>query len=356
MKIHLVIKGLGLGGAERHVVDCAKAFVCRGHDVTVSYLLPHKDALVEELRTKGISVTSLGGRRISMLSSFWRFIRLMYELKPDVVHAHLPVAGILARIAKPCLGFRLVFTEHNVYERLHPVTRSFHRATRFLDDFSISCSRPVAESLPWQSKVIDNGIAVLPQDVVHQNPGLRERFKIPTDAVVYISVANLLKKKNHILLIEAFGAALSGENNAHLVLVGQDGTERSFLESRCSKLGIKQTVHFAGPIPNASALLSDADVFCLSSTFEGLPIALLESMSAGLPAVVTNVGGMPDAVVNGMTGFVVNLHVESFGKALRVMYESQNLRRKMGEEARRRVASVYSMDAMVDKILSTYAH
>ena len=358
MRIHLTIKGLGLGGAERHVADSAIELMRRGHQVSVSYLLPHKNALVPEIESVGIRVDCIGRAGAGgTLSAVRRLAAVLREQQPDVVHAHLPVTGIIARCLRVFGKFRLVYTEHNLFQRLHPVTKLAHRLTRFIDDCPVSCSRQVADSLPWESTVVCNGIALGQVPSPEVSPaGLRSRIGLSAGDTVYVCIANLLKKKNHKLMLQAFSAAFGSGGDAHLVLIGQDGTERASLEQECSALGIGANVHFHGPSPNASRLLADADVFCLSSTFEGLPIALLESMAAGIPAIVTAVGGMPDAVVNQVTGLVVESgNKGQLAKSMRQLHEHPKMRRSMGMAAAERVASVYSMDTMIDKLIACYS-
>ncbi|MBN8442867.1 MAG: glycosyltransferase family 4 protein [Thauera sp.] len=359
MKILFFIKGLGLGGAERHVVDCAAELLRRGHDVAVVYVLPNKNALVEELERQGVKVFCVGtSAGFAFGSLLMRLSALVRTFQPDVLHAHLPVPGIIARLLKLRHGYRLVYTEHNVYERLHPLTRIAHRLTHSLDDCAISCSGPVAASLPWKSLVIENGIRVPEEQIGGGHVGgLRNRLGIDGDAVVFICIANLLHKKNHALLVDSFERAFGdfGGSSAHLVLVGQDGTERAALEIRTRDFVSRRRIHFWGPHPNASELLAEADVFCLSSSFEGLPIALLESMAVGIPAVVTRVGGMPDCIAEGTTGFVVEPDDrDGFAEGMKRLYGDRNMRQRMGAGAYMLARAKFSQVRMMGSLAHCY--
>lgn len=357
MKIILLIKGLGLGGAERHVVDCAVELRRCGHEVTIAYLLPHKNALVNELAEESVPVICLGGR-FWWLSCLPLWVKLLASFRPDCVHAHLPVAGILARLVKPFYSYSLIYTEHNVYPRLNPVTRFFHRLTHPMDDVSISCSAAVAESLPWPSKVVENGIRVCDTLTPVSGQGeIRAKLGLGQDSTIFVCVANLLPKKNHVLLLRAFEEAFSDTEgvDAHLVLIGQDGSERRALEEFSGRLQTGSRVHFWGPDPRASHLLQDSDVFCLSSAFEGLPVALLESMAAGIPAVVTRVGGMGAGVVHGATGFVVEPDdCSAYADALHRLCADAALRSNMGANAHQRVREHYSQAHMIEKLIECY--
>ncbi|WP_417448406.1 glycosyltransferase [Idiomarina abyssalis] len=356
-RILIVVKGLGLGGAERHVVDIAIALAQAGHSVSVCYVLPNKNALASELKDARVTVECIGGR-VWWISAFPKFLRAVFRQKPDIIHAHLPIPAIIARLCKPFFRYSLVFTEHNMLDRLHPITRIAHRATHVLDDVSISCSRAVADSLPWPSEVIDNGIAVpaaSPKPL--KNSHLRSKLGISEESVVFISVANLWAKKNHRLLIDAFDEAFrdEGESAVNLVLVGQDGTERERLERHVDRLTTNRNIHFFGGHPSASSLLPEADVFCLSSDFEGLPIALLESMAAGIPSVTTRVGGIPSAVIDDKTGCLVDPRdQDKYALALRYLFENPNVRREMGEAAFNLVRKNFSLESMMIKTIKAY--
>ena len=358
MNIHLTIKGLGLGGAERHVADCAIELKKRGHDVSVSYFLPHKNALREEIETNGISVTCLGWTgKFGILGATNQLVKHLNKIQPAVVHCHLPITAIMVRIASLFGNFRLVYTEHNLYPRIHPLTRWIHRITSFRDDKKLSCSKQVAESLPWPSKVVRNGIQPFSSRGLGHNSSIKKKLALPENSTIFIAIANLLKKKNHLMMIEAFAQSFKDIDNVHLLLVGQDGTERHNLENFCAKLNVINKVHFFGPHSNAAALLDEADVFCLSSTFEGLPIALLESMTAGLPAIVTNVGGMGEAVIDQKSGYVITPgDRDGMASAMNRLFASKELRSKMGTAAKARAIQQYSMDAMIDQLIECYSN
>ncbi|MFV8570536.1 glycosyltransferase family 4 protein [Marinobacter sp. SBS5] len=357
MNIILVVKGLGLGGAEKHVVDLAIALKKRGCDVSVLYFIRSQSELVGDLTKHDVECLCLDGG-VWWLSVIPNAIKFLINKKPTVVHAHLPVPAVIFRLLKLVFRYRLIYTEHNVIDRLHPITKAAHKASRFLDDSAVSCSKAVADSLPWNSVVVDNGISV--PESLEKKPItnlLRSRLSIEKDSVLFVCIANLWPKKNHKLLIGAFDNAFRNLENANvdLVLVGQDGTERESLEQFAKTLDMSSRVHFMGPYPNASELLPDADVFCLSSFYEGLPIALLESMAVGLPAIVTDVGGMGSAVVDGESGFVVSSADSSgYEKALQKLFLDPALRASMGAKAHSLAVAKYSQNRMVESLIGEY--
>ncbi len=355
MRLLFLIKGLGLGGAEQHVLQVATAMQQRGHAVRVAYLLPHKGELASALYERGIDAVCWGTAQGPWWRTAWRLAwQDMREFRPDTVHAHLPVSGMLARLFKHLLGYRLVYTEHITLPLLHPLTRLAHRASWVLDDAAVSCSRGVADSLPRTSVIVDNGIdANLPPAAA---VGLRPALGLPADSKVLLCVANFRPQKNHPLLLRAFDRAVQqgGMDGWHLVLVGQDASERPACQALANKLASARQIHFAGKRTEASAWMGEADAFVLSSDEEGLPLALLEAMRASLAAVVTAVGGMPQ-VVTPQTGFVVPRGDEAaLASALHQLATDPTLRTRLGSSARDRFLAHYTQDAMLDQLEQLY--
>ena len=356
LKILYVIKGLGLGGAEQHLAQVAIAMQRRGHTVEVAYLLPGKSHLHAKLSSTGVRVSCWGaGGRLWWLALWRPMWRALHEFRPQVVHAHLPVPGMLMRLLKPLLGYRLIYTEHITWQLLHPATRWVHRLSWGLDDRAISCSRGVADSYPRESLVIDNGISgELPAPA---RPGLHELLGLPASALIWLCVANFRPQKNHPLLLRAFDQACADSQSPewHLVLVGQDATERDRCVALAKTLASCQRIHFLGMHPDAGGLMPEAAGFCLSSREEGLPIALLEAMRAGLPAVVTAVGGMPD-VIDAQTGRVVpSGATEAFAAALAELGRDPGLRHRLGTAAQARFHERYTETAMLNRLDELYA-
>ena len=347
----MLIKTLGLGGAERFVGVLSRSLVDRGHEVVVVYSLASPDTLRRPLESYGAIVYRVDATPAGFVD-VWKI--LVKEL-PDVVHAHSPLFKVWARLICRKLGIRLVTTYHNVLSRHGLVTRLAEALTHQLDDVRISCSEEVARSMLWSSEVVPNGIR-LQHSSRKVSGGLRDRFGIGASTLVFVCVASLTKKKNHAMLISAFCDAFDVEvrDGPHLVLFG-DGEQRGALERQVESIGVRNRVHFAGADPDASVFAREADIFCLVSNYEGLPLALLEAMSSSLPSIVTDVGEMGTVVLDGKTGIVVPAG-DSGGvvRAMRSLAADKTLRESMGAAALLRVAEHYGSDSMVDRLEEIY--
>ncbi|MFF0298207.1 glycosyltransferase [Kitasatospora sp. NPDC004614] len=329
-------KGLGRGGAEQLLVNCARHADRSRYAIEVAYVLPHKDALVPALAAAGLPVHCLGAapaRRWPL-----RLRALLAERRYDLVHTHMPVPAVAARLLP---GRRkLVHTEHNLWERYRLPTRWANALTYGRNDAVIAVSHAVAAGIERRR----------PGDwltVVHHGPDLgdapsgpaarraaRAELGLPEDALVIGTVGNLTAKKDQATLLAAFALLRREHPNSRLVLVGSGPLEAQLRE----RAG--EGVLFAGSRGDVPALLPGLDVFCLSSRQEGLPVALMEAMTSGLPSVVTRVGGMPEVLDDGVEGRLVPPgDPAELVTALKELAADPGLRARMGAAARERSKS-----------------
>lgn len=316
-------KGLGRGGAEQLLVNCAR-HVDRGRfDVEVAYVLPWKDALVPALREAGVTVHCLGDRAGAgdadpgRADRAWplRLRRLVTARGYDLVHTHMPVPAVAARTLLR-RGVLLVHTEHNLWHRYRTPTRLANAWTYRRNSAVIAVSRAVAETID-RARLPRVRAGVEPLRVVYHGPDLggalpgaggRERARrlldLDPDAFIYGVVANFTPKKDHAGLLEAHALLRRAHPDALLVLIGLGPLEAE-LRERAARADLAGSVVFTGSRGDVPELLPAFDVFVLGSRQEGLPVALMEAMATGLPVVVTDVGGMPEIVTDGVEGRVV---------------------------------------------------
>jgi glycosyltransferase involved in cell wall biosynthesis len=306
----IVIKGLGRGGAEQLLLSGVPYLDTASYRYQFAYLLPWKDSLVPELTGAGFAVHCLEGAR----GPGWagRLRALVRREGIGLVHVHSPVAAAGVR-AVAGRRTRVVYTEHNLWDRYHPATWAANLATFPRNDHVFAVSETVRQSIRYPGplrllpmpplETLHHGLdpAALP---IPGRDGVRAELGIPEDAPVVGSVANFKAAKDHATLLRAAAQVRQAIPSVRFVLVGQGPLEA---ETRrlAGQLGLDQTVLFAGFRTDATRLMAGFDAFALSSTYEGLPIALIEAMAVGCPAVVTRVGGTPEVVTDGVHGFLV---------------------------------------------------
>lgn len=305
MAVHVlwVIKGLGPGGAERLLAGLATA-----HDPTIAtfecaYVVAAKSHLVGQLEAAGVPCECLShGRR----DWSWplRLARLVRSGDFDVVHVHSPLPGSVARLAVRSMPRAhrpvLYTTEHNAWNTFRRPTRWLNRLTGRADKFTFAVSAEVARSLRGpvvdRSEVLVHGID-LQSVATHREgrEGLRREWGVRDDELVVATVANFRQQKDYPTLLAACAALRERGVPLRLVAVGQGPLEAEMRALHAS-LGLGDRVVLTGYHPDPPAVLAAADVFVLASRWEGLPVAMMEAAALGLPMVLTEVGGMPDAL------------------------------------------------------------
>lgn len=305
-------KGLGPGGMER-LLETHARFGNRGEfEYFAAYLVERPNSVVDALEADGVACTKLGnGRDLDLrwareLRSFVRRFRI------DVVHVHSPMVAAIARPALRSMRRRpaIVYTEHNSWGCYSLPTRLANAATYGLDDAQVAVSPAAARSavgpLKRRVDVLIHGIDI--ESVARRAPqreAKRAELGVEPDTVVVITVANLRHEKAYDVLLKAAAQATADRSDLLFLSVGQ-GPLAEEMEGRCARLGMgRDKFRFLGYRDDVHDLLAAADVFCLSSRHEGLPVALMEAYALGLPVVATRVGGLPDVVEHGRSGVLV---------------------------------------------------
>jgi glycosyltransferase involved in cell wall biosynthesis len=200
-------------------------------------------------------------------------------------------------------------TEHNMWSSHHPATRWANRLTLPLEDVTIAVSDEVRASMPprlaERTEVVIHGVDV---DAIAGRRGervaARAELGVGHDELLVVTVANLRAQKDYLTMLQAARRLSDAGEPVRFVSVGQ-GPLALELAGERDRLGLGERFQFLGYREDPVRVLVAADVFCLSSRFEGLPISLLEAMAAGLPVVVTRVGGVPSVVTDGREGRLV---------------------------------------------------
>jgi len=313
IRVLWLTKGLGPGGAERLLVSFGAKADRERFDLRAAYLLPWKNHLVGDLGALGVPAVCLDGRREVDPRWVRRLRDLVRHQHIDVVHVHSPLVAAVARPALRALPRQdrpaLMGTEHNVWSSHHPATRWANRLTLPLEDVTIAVSDEVRASMPprlaRRTEVVIHGVDV---DAIAgrrgEREGARAELGVGDDGLVVVTVANLRAQKDYPTMLQAARRLADAGEPVHFVSVGQ-GPLAGQLEAERDRLGLGERFRFLGYREDPIRVLVAADVFCLSSRFEGLPISMLEAMAAGLPVVATRVGGVPSVITDGREGRLV---------------------------------------------------
>lgn len=347
-RILYLVQGLGTGGLERVVLHLAREMVRRGHAVTVC-CYDRRGELADEAELAGAAVeTLLRGPGLD-LRYLWRLTKWLRKQRPDVLHMHNSTAlfygTIAGRLARICC---LIYTEHDgVFPRSVWVRWANRRLVRRLTHaVAVSdavkrlwCSSDGVD--PALVKVVPNGVPAHAR-----SPGAEARHR--GSPIRIGTVSRLSYEKGMDVLIEAFVLVHKQLPETELVLIG-DGAERRKLEDAVGRHGLGNCVMFLGTRDDVPALLETVDIFVLPSRSEGLPLALLEAMAAGLPIVATGVGGVPEAIADGETGLLVPPEaVGAMSDAIIRLGRNTDLRRSLGRAAADVFSKRYEFSRMAD--------
>jgi len=177
---------------------------------------------------------------------------------------------------------------------------------------------------------------------------------VDRDKTILINVARLSREKNHALLVRAFSKAVQSCPNLELWLVG-DGELRRDIEELVKQLGLEEKVKFFGVRSDVPELLSQADIFVLSSDYEGFGLVVAEAMAAGLPVIATAIGGIPEILEGGRAGILVPpKDVDALAKAIVELARDEKKRAELSDYGRKLVAERFDIRRTVREYEKLY--
>ena len=352
MKIAHVVDSMEVGGAEILVSQMCRLQREQGHEPCV-YAVAALGVLGERMRTEGFDVQPNVGRHLPDATP--NFFRIFKASRPDVVHLHNPTPTIYAATAAKIAGVpSIVSTRHSLVAppRNRVMELKYSIAAKFCDWIVGICDATTnnmksARSAPERKIVrIYNGTLALPPVAKEQWP--------PKSGFTLVYVGRLEPVKNHVLLLNAFRAALSSVPDLRLWMVG-DGSERKALERLAVELNIADRVTFWGQQLDVAPFFSAADAFIMSSTSEGLPMSLLQAFSLGLPAIVTDVGGMAEVVRQAQAGLIVSVtNAEDMATAILSLASSPTEREQFAMNAEAAFRTHFTLHVMLDAYMNLY--
>ncbi|BBT96044.1 glycosyl transferase [Aeromonas veronii] len=360
MNITLIITGLGMGGAERQVCDLADQFAAKGHQVL---LISMTGETVNRPQSAKIEVAELNMAKtpLGFIKAYWQARRLIMQFKPDVVHSHMVHANLFARLL--CLTThmpKLICTAHSSNEGGRGRMLAY-RLTDALCNLSTNVSQEAVDISVSRGAAPASRIIAMPNGIdtarftfnQTSRATLRAKLQLADNSPLILAVGRLTEAKDYPNLLTAFNQLPSELNHARLAIIGS-GEEQANIESLAVQLGLTDRVHFLGLQHNVHEWMSAADVYVMSSAWEGMPLVLLEAMACERVVVATDCGGVKEVL--GECGILVPAQnssalAQGLQQGLALSVEAA---KAQGQAARARVVEFYSLDVQAEQWLKLY--
>lgn len=369
MKIVQIIPSFNVGGGELLAVRlCAeikrqqpsyKVFLVSLYD-------PIPSIVYDEALASGAEILTLGKKKGFDPSILLRMANVLRNIKPDVIHTHLAGLRYTLLAGLMCRNAVKIHTVHNIadYEASSAVKQVHKIAFKIFGWMPVALSETVKQSIfnvyKVDAHVVNNGIGINLQILNAPKDTLRKELNLPCEHQLIITIGRLWKQKNQALLIEAYQQLCRKNNNCSLLIVGEDpsgGNFRKILENKVSNFpeNIRDNIYFLGARKDIPKLLRTADVFVLSSDWEGVPLTLLEAMGYGIPTVCTAVGGVPDIIEHGITGLLVPKgDTNALAGAISEILDNQSFASQVSDNAQQQFKQRYSIEITTHGYLELY--
>ena len=358
--LYVITRSDVMGGASVHLLDLASGVQEAGHEVLI--VVGGHGIFIERAKERRLTCVSVNNlvRPLSIISDFRCYLelkRIVSAWKPDLIHAHSSKAGIIGRLVAKALSIPCVFTAHGwaftegVSASRRFLYRWIERAVANLANKIITVSN-YDRSLALRSGV---GNADLIVTIHNGMPSVEENSapKAPSEITRLIMVARFDAPKDHAFLVCALSSLT--RNDWTMEFVG-DGPTMPQVKQLVTDLNLEDKIFFRGACSDVFERLSRSDVFCLISNWEGLPLTVLEAMRSGLPVIASGVGGVPEAVEQQKTGFLVAKHDhDGLVSALSTLIGSRELRSDMGIKGKSRFFSDFTFELMLQRTITVYS-
>ncbi|NLJ49717.1 MAG: glycosyltransferase family 4 protein [Candidatus Atribacteria bacterium] len=297
--------------------------------------------------------------------AFFQLYRLMKKNKYQLIHTHTPVASFLGRFAAKLAGVpSVLYTAHGFHFFDGAPKKNWllyytaeRLAARFTDALLVMNQEDFENGkklgfIPEESLFLVHGVGVDIEKYsqVQKDDAIRDELGISRDEIIVTCIAEFIKRKNHVFLLNTWMKLLENKNNRslHLILVGDGNLFKSFKSKNL------KNVYFLGRRSDVSSILNSSDIVTLTSIHEGLPRCIMEAMAAGKPVVATDIRGNRDLVEDGVNGYLVKLgDVEGLANSIIKLAEDDDLRKQMGKKGQE-IIEAYSLENVLVEMTEIY--
>jgi glycosyltransferase involved in cell wall biosynthesis len=378
IRVLRVIARLNMGGPALHVTYLAQGLAARGYETTLvaGDVARGEESMAFVADRAGVEIVRLPGlsRELSPIRdavAAWRVAQIIRRVRPDIVHTHTAKAGAVGRVAALLAGTRRPVVVHTFHG--HVLRGYFGRAGTLLfraietllartTDRLIAVSPEVLDELVslhvaprGKFSVVRLGIELEPRVRFDGDAAeVRRRHGIPAGKFVVGWFGRMTAVKRTDDLLTMLAGVRERGIDALLLLVG-DGDDRERLEQRAHDLGLARSCLFVGYQEDVAPWYAICDAVVLTSASEGTPVTIIEALAAGRPVVATRVGGVPDVVDEGETGFLVRPgDTHALAERLEILARDPERRAAMGQAGQERTLTRYTVERLVEDMDELY--
>lgn len=332
MKIVQIMPDFGVAGAEIMCENLTYELDKLGNEVIIISLYDMHSSITKRIENFGIKIIYLGKKNGLDLSMFKKIKKIISIINPDVIHMHRYVMLYMMPVLLK-KKYKSFHTVHNLAKKesnkLHRIINKF--GYKYLSVVPVALTKKIQLSIMDEYALSEKRVPVVFNGINLEKCISKKTYNIK-DVPVIIHIGRFLEQKNHIRLLYAFSKILDTAPNCILKLVG-DGADKEKIIETVKILKLDSNVQFVGVVDDVYSLLHDADIFVLSSDYEGMPMTIIEAMGTALPIISTDVGGIPDMILNMNNGLLTDCSSESLANAMKLLIENSTLRERLGKNA-----------------------
>ncbi|MDM1278671.1 glycosyltransferase family 4 protein [Acinetobacter indicus] len=360
--VYIITRSDVLGGASVHLLDLAKGLTHKKHNVHI--LVGSEGAFTKELEKNNIKFSSLKylKREISPTHDLLGFLEIrkyLSKIKPDIVHCHSSKAGLLGRLAAKTLGLPVVFTAHGwaftdgvsprrqkIYSKLENFLTKFSDHIITVSEYDRQHGFKYKVGTPDLVTTIHNGVP----DIANSDRIFVHKEN--NSVVNLIMVARFEDPKDQYFLIEAL-SKLPKNLDWKIDFLGE-GPNLEKCQELAKNEKLDSKIIFHGQSFKVKEFLNQADIFILISNYEGFPLTILEAMSASLPIIASDVGGVNESVSSENGYLIPKGNIDILVQSLTELIVNKNLRQQLGSNSRYLYETKFSFNTMLEKTFNVY--
>jgi glycosyltransferase involved in cell wall biosynthesis len=376
MKILFAINSIDKGGAETHLVNLISGLLEKRINVSIFYTRKDNEFFKKKLENLNVKIfkkkEKINLNVVNFFLDFLYFRKLILQLNPNIIHVHLPYMELLTFLVLKTLKkkYKFIITKHvdsSLFNGSNRQQESFIGS--FIGNLIYSRAKKIiAISQAVKKYVIDNynninvkNIAVISYGIEYKKLStytktlniFKKKYNLQGYYVLGVA-ARLVRQKSIDFLIKSFSEYNKNFNPKSKLLIAGKGPLKKELEDLVASLNLKKSVKFLGFQSDINTFYRSIDVFCLTSSYEGLGLAILEALACKKPIITSNCSAMPEIIKNNKNGFLVDhLNIGQLAKAIQAL-EDPKLRNKISFNSTKLLKKKFSLPLMIKKTIRIY--